>query len=341
MKRLSRTTAPARLLALFLLILFAAPFGANNAAARDDRTVDPDTFEEKLILKKESVYNTIYVFEQAGLRYLKFGHNARQYIESIYNPADPTALPSAYTRYMTLGLAYARSLDRAVVVGMGGGRTAWYLAHHVPGMDVIGVELDPAIIEIADTLFDVRTGDNITVVERDGRIFFRQRRDETYDLIHVDAYRGPFVPFHLLTQEFYTLLKDRLRPGGAVVQNIEPSTMLFDHAIATIGSVFDTVDMYPASGNYVAIAYMGPRRSTGALLQRARERQRAHGLRYDLATLIGERTPRLPDYDPAKILTDDFAPANYLRSVKRYNRRWEEQKKDGAVHPSLEELLKR
>ncbi len=333
LRPIARSAPPASRLKTLAMAVFMV-FGALTPAAGQ-------TSDETLILKKESVYNTIYVFERDGLRYLKFGHNKRNYVESIYDPADPTSMPSIYTRYMTVGLAYAENLERAAVIGMGGGRQAWYLAHYVPNLAVTGVELDPAIVTIADDLFDVRASDNLSVVEQDGRIFFRQRRDETFDLIHVDAYRGPFVPFHLLTQEYYALLKKHLRPGGAVVQNIEPSTMLFDHAIATIGSVFDTVDMYPAAGNYVAVAYMGERRSTSALLKQARIRQRAHGFRYDLATLVAERTPPLPDYDPAKILTDDFAPANYLRSVKRYNRRWEEQKKDGAVHPSLQELLNR
>ena len=43
---------------------------------------------------------------------------------------------------------------------------------------------------------------------------FLNRNREPYDLILLDAYRGGYVPFHLLTREFYTLLKDRLDAGG-------------------------------------------------------------------------------------------------------------------------------
>jgi len=41
--------------------------------------------------------------------------------------------------------------------------------------------------------------------------------------ILIDAYRGPFVPFHLLTKGS-TAGEVAAEPGGVVVQNIEPST---------------------------------------------------------------------------------------------------------------------
>lgn len=277
----------------------------------------------ELLLKKESVYNTIFVFQDDTYRYLKFGHNARHYTESVYNPEDPTELPARYTQYLTAGLAYAPKLEKAAMIGMGGGRTTWYLSHHVPELTVTGVELDPAIVDIADEHFDVREGENLKIAEMDGRLFVRRSR-ETFDLIFVDAYRGPFVPFHLLTKEFYELLEKRLTPGGAVVQNIEPSTMLFDHALATIGSVFDTIDLYRAGGNSVAIAYDGPRRSLEELQARGKELSDQYGLRYRLDTMAGERVRKTPEFGRDKVLTDDFAPANYLKSVEKHNRKWDE-----------------
>ena len=35
----------------------------------------------------------------------------------------------------------------------------------------------------------------------------------------VDAYRQPYIPFYLATREFFELVRDRLRPGGAVIVN--------------------------------------------------------------------------------------------------------------------------
>ena len=274
--------------------------------------------EATLLYKTESVYNSIFVLQEGKYRTLRFGYRDQHFRESTYNPDDPTELPSIYTRYATIGVAYAENLDKAAVIGMGGGRTTWYLSHHLPELDITAVELDPEIVKIADEYFNVRTGENLKVVTSDGRIFVR-RTKETYDYILVDAYRGHFVPFHLITKEFYELAEKRLAPGGVVVQNIAPTTMLYDRALATIGAVFDNIDLYQAGSNVVAIAYNGPKKNKEDLLKNAAQLQKKYGFRYNLGTMIRTRM-KTPEWDKDKVLTDDFAPANYLKSIERHNR---------------------
>src|SRR5262249_24982555 len=121
-----------------------------------------------------------------------------------------------------------------------------------------------------------------------GRTFLRQTK-ESYDLIMIDAYRGTFVPFHLLTKEFFTLVKQRLRPGGAVAQNIEPSTMLFPAAIATLKSVFVHVDLFEAEGNVVAVAYDWPAKTKEQLQARAQALQSQFQFRHPLPNLFSIR----------------------------------------------------
>lgn len=305
---LARTVCAALLLVPAFLFVPVLPAAADDA--------------KQLLHRTESVYNTIFVFKEGPYRVLKFGYKKHHYRESTYNPDDSTQLPGIYTQFATAGLAYADKLEKAVIIGMGGGRITWYLSHFVPEMQVTGVELDPEIVRIAGEYFDVHEGPNLKIVTRDGRVFMR-RTKERYDYIVVDAYRGAFVPFHLLTQEFYQLLEDRLEPGGVVVQNIEPRTMLFDHALATISSVFDNVDLYKAGGNIVAIAHNGPRRSLQELVKKSVPRQKIHKFRYRPADMVHKRmAPQTAD--PKRVLTDDFAPANYLKAVKAHNRKWEE-----------------
>ena len=122
---------------------------------------------------------------------------------------------------MTVGLAYASGLDNLLEIGFGGGRTAWYLHKHMPALDITCVELDPAVVELAKKHFGVRAEDKFKIVVADGRSYMVKSK-ETWNVIMIDAYRGPFVPFHLLTEEFYKVVKSKLKPGGVVVQNIEP-----------------------------------------------------------------------------------------------------------------------
>ena len=82
------------------------------------------------------------------------------------------------------------------------------------------------MIDVAKKYFAMRETERVRYIAADGRVFLN-RNKERYDLILLDAYRGGYVPFHLLTKEFYTLVKDRLTPGGAVAFNVHDGTKLY------------------------------------------------------------------------------------------------------------------
>jgi spermidine synthase len=278
----------------------------------------PVKADEVLIQKVESLYNDIYLYRRDdGYYFLTFGAQRLHYVESIVNPKDFLELPVTYTRLMTLAVVYAKGLSDAAMIGLGGARASWYLHKSIPDLHFAAAELDPAIVQIDKQYFGVKDEPNFQINTEDGRIFLT-RSSQSFDMILVDAYRGPFVPFHLLTHEFFALAKKHLKEGGVVVQNVEPTTMLFDSAVATISSVFSNLDFYRGDGNIVVVAYDGPRKTPAELHEIAAQRQAKYGFRYDLTKLLGER------FDPkidksAKALTDDFAPAEYLRAVKRHN----------------------
>ena len=282
------------------------------------QTVAPTGSEPGLVARVESLYNDIYVYKQANGQYvLSFGAKRLRYIESIVDPEDELDLPVYYTQSMTVGLAYAPALENAAIIGLGGGRTAWYHHKSVPDLHFTAVELDPAVAQIADQFFKVRPEKNFDINIMDGRVWLTKSND-TFDLILIDAYRGPFVPFHLLTKEFYQEVAKHLRPGGVAVQNVEPSTMLFDSAVATIGAAFDNLDFYEGKGNIVIVAYDGPKRDPEELKRIAAERQAQYGFRYDLTKILDRRFE--PKFDAAaKPLTDDFAPVEYLKAIERHN----------------------
>ena len=41
-----------------------------------------------------------------------------------------------------------------------------------------------------------------------------------YDVIVLDAYRQPYIPFHLTTQEFFQQVRDHLNTGGVAAVNV-------------------------------------------------------------------------------------------------------------------------
>jgi spermidine synthase len=275
---------------------------------------------ETLVERVESLYNDIYLYQRPdGYFILSFGARRLNYIESIVNPRDELELPAYYTQSMTVGAAYAAKLESAAMIGLGGGRTSWYLHKSIPELKFTAVDLDPQVVRIAGQYFSVKPEENFDIAVLDGRMYLA-RNHKTFDMILVDAYRGPFVPFHLLTKEFYGLIKERLNPGGVVVQNVEPTTMLFDAAVATIGAVFPNLDFFRSSGNIVIVGYDGPRRNWDELLRIAKERQAKYDFRYDLVELLERRY--MPSWNKSrKPLTDDFAPVEHLKAIDRHNKK--------------------
>jgi hypothetical protein len=103
---------------------------------------------------------------------------------------------------------------------------------------------------------------NLTVYDADARPFLR-RTDERYDLIVVDAYHQPYVPFYLATREFFRLARERLAPGGIVALNVASvpgDNSLLDGIAGTLTHEFDSVAVWPALRfNKILLAFDEPR----------------------------------------------------------------------------------
>ena len=306
----------ARVAAPAALALVAALFLAQPGSVRAQVSVmAPDGVLEKV----ESEYNNIFVIKQGQTLYMNFGYRNSQYVESVYDMLDRGALAARYTRYMTIAAAYSERFERGAFVGLGGGRTASYLVDSFPQLSLDVAELDPEVIRLAKKYFGVKESERLKLNAQDGRIFLTRSKN-AYDAVFLDAYRGPFVPFHLLTREYFEIIKKHLRPGGVVAQNVEPTTMVLDSAIRTIAAVFKNVETYEAGGNVVIIAYDGEPIPPARLRERAAALTKKHKLRYDLVELMAARKEIKPQAG-AKLLTDDFAPVEMLKTIKRHNER--------------------
>lgn len=299
----------------FSLAVFAGILSPHIGYAQ---TVSVGTLRDGQIETVDSEYNTILVEKQSTFISMFFGYRSNRYTESAIDLQNPDDLVITYTRYMTSALAYRQApVKRIALVGLGGGRTISYLVSNLQGAVADVAELDPAVITLARKYFGVEETNRLRIHNKDGRVYLSQTKDK-FDLILLDAYRGPFVPFHLTTEEFYSLVKARLNEGGIVAQNVEPSTMFFDSAYLTMKKVFDQVDAIEADRNIVLIGYAGPRLSTTELARRSSRAQEMYRLKYDLRELVTARRD-VNISSSAKVLTDDFAPVEMLRTVKHHN----------------------
>ena len=105
-----------------------------------------------------------------------------------------------------------------------------------------GAELDPAVIAVGRRWFGMNQP-NLHAVAQDGR-YFLEHTTARYDVIAVDAYRPPYIPFHLTTVEFFRAARAHLTPHGVVAINVARTTddyRLVDALSATLQAVFPSV----------------------------------------------------------------------------------------------------
>jgi spermidine synthase len=133
-----------------------------------------------------------------------------------------------------------RPLHSVLVLGNAAGSTARGLAAVYPGVRIDGVEIDPAITAAARRWFALDTIPNLHVITADARAYLLTTR-RRYDLICIDAYRQPYIPFQLSTREFFEVVRNHLTPGGIVALNVSrvPGHRGLVHALArTVRDVF-------------------------------------------------------------------------------------------------------
>ena len=90
--------------------------------------------------------------------------------------------------------------------------------HYFPATQIDAVEIDPDLAEIGRRYFDMHAP-HLSLHAEDARPWLRNATGD-YDVIVLDAYRQPYIPFYLATREFFELVRDRLAPGGVVIVNV-------------------------------------------------------------------------------------------------------------------------
>jgi len=281
---------------------------------------DGGNSNRRLVEQLETPYNNIFVTQQGDFITMSFRVRRRDETESVVNLRDLGELPLPYTRAMTVALAYADKHRSMLMIGLGGGTTSRYVGRYLKDMDVSVVELDGGVIKMAKRHFKLAEGPRYRLIERDGRVHLMRNRKARYDIVMIDAFRGGYVPFHLLTREFYRLLKSRLAPGGVAVFNVHGGTLLAQSTLRTLDMVFGHVETVPAAGSIIAVVRNGLPLSPTDATRRAEALQAKYKFRYDLRAILQNRQT-IKISKRAKLLTDDFAPVNLYESIKRSNKK--------------------
>jgi spermidine synthase len=228
-------------------------------------------------LEEKSAYSTIRVLREGKLRTLGFVRDSGELIiESMVDLERPHDLLVTYTRYMFTSYLFRPKPEKVLIVGLGGGAMVHFLKHHDAAVKVDVVEIDPAIVRVADKYFGVRGGGNVTIITKDAQDYLKNT-EARYDVIYLDAFLKPSagtdmagVPLALKTVQFYKEIQKKLAANGLIVYNLHPTDQAADD-IKNIRAAFPQTYVFRVTGfgGYVVVGSLDERRQDAAALKAA------------------------------------------------------------------------
>jgi spermidine synthase len=280
-----------------IALLIALPVG----------TLKAQTGSGRVIHEADTEYQYARVIEDSeGSRYLELNEGQAQH--SIYHP-DRVLTDDVWDGHLVLPFAARSSPPRHVaILGNAAGTTSRAFERFFPQTRVDGVEIDRELSEIGRRYFDMNNP-RLRLFHEDARPFLR-RTETRYDVISVDAYRQPYIPFYLTTREFFELVRERLAPGGVLVVNAghpEGQDELEKVLTATVAEVFPHVARDPIEPTNTLIVASADPLSPGRI--RAAASRVPPGLRRTARAAADRLAPPLRG---GRAYTDDKAPVEWL-----------------------------
>jgi predicted membrane-bound spermidine synthase len=226
-----------RLYAIFLVVVLLASYFF-------PRGIKPPE-AGRLVFERDSAYNYIQVV-QVGTR-TELLLNEGQAIHSIYDPT--TLLTGGPWDYFVIADDFRPAQPtepiphRVAILGLAGGTAArQYTAAFGTSVQITGVEIDPTLVQVARRYFHLDEP-NVHPVVADARYWLATDRGR-YDVICMDAYQQPYIPWYLTTKQFFSLARQHLLPGGVAVVNAGRTATdyrLVAALASTMASVFTNV----------------------------------------------------------------------------------------------------
>jgi spermidine synthase len=259
-----------------------------------------------LLYEKESQYQFVQVVQKGSVRDLYLNEGIA--VHSEWRP-HTVLTGDEWDMFLTVPPLLGRPVRSVAILGNAGGTTARAYGVLYRSARIDAVELDPTVTAAARRYMGLDRIRRLHLVTADARPFI-ERTHERFDAILVDAYRQPYVPFYLATQQFFRLLRSRLRPGGIVALNV--ATVPGDHRLAgdiagTLRTVFPQVLTWQALKlNQLVLGLERP--ASRARLRAAVERTPAR-IRALTLLLVEHARAAAPSSEP---WTDDRAPVEWV-----------------------------
>ncbi len=204
-----------------------------------------DLAGENIVYSKDGVYEkiTIYGGEYGGRPAMFLRQDRSSSAAMFLDSNNPTDLVYEYTKYYRLYKVFTPEPKSVLVIGGGAYSIPKAVLEELPLATVDVAEIEPSLFELAKKYFGLVDSPRLHNYIEDGRRLLHES-DKKYDVIFSDVYYSLFsIPAHFTTQEFFALVKEKLRADGILIINIigdlslEPPSLLMSE-IKTMLTVF-------------------------------------------------------------------------------------------------------
>ncbi|MBP6824143.1 MAG: fused MFS/spermidine synthase [Acidobacteria bacterium] len=242
---------------LLLVGLALASVGTAVAGQEADREVMYKNKPHRVTARVPSSYGDLVVSDEGSVKYL--------FLNGVQQGSMIGDVSNAAYAYGLERLATVKGVPKKVMIwGLGAGVYARAMAE--AGSDVTVIEIDPMSEKVSREHFGLPP--SVKVIVGDARTE-TARLKEKYDVIVLDAFSGDSPPFHLLTREAFTDLKEKLAPNGLIVANIVggvsgEAARLVSSVVMTLESVFGKTQVF--SPNFYLAKQRDPNLNTSTFV---------------------------------------------------------------------------
>ena len=260
-----------------------------------------------LIYETESAYQYIQVLQEPdGSRVLRLNEGIVNH--SVWRP-NTVLTGGEWDMFLTVPPLLDHPPKTMLIIGNAGGTSARAFGQLYPAVHIDGVEIDPKVTEVGKRYFGLGDNPRLHVITADGRPYLMST-DKRYDIIAIDAYHQPYIPFYLSTEEFFRLVRQHLTPDGVVALNV--ATVPGDERLSDALGTTLLTDL-PSVWRWRALRFNQLLLGFGHPVAQAELSQRVGGISPEAASLVPvfrrNLSPMTSTGDP---LTDDRAPVEWL-----------------------------
>ncbi|MCL2778719.1 MAG: fused MFS/spermidine synthase [Polyangiaceae bacterium] len=191
--------------------------------------------------------DTVVVRENARFRELVFVSPTRELVQSRQDRTNKLRSGWGYVDGLHVGMLLDERPRRILFLGGGAciGPRQFEAIYDDATIDV--VDSEAIVVDAAHRFFGLRTSERLRVYVADARQFACGCSSKEYDLVVLDAYGAYCVPAHLVTTQFFELVRRTMTDDGAfilnLIGNLDSDESSMRSILASIAHVFESYEI--------------------------------------------------------------------------------------------------